>query len=155
MRSPARWLLLAIVAAGIAGYALATAQARHAAAIGQLNYRLAMTRLRDSMAASEQAYQRDTIIMTKAVTRYVTHRTTDTLVRNDTVYVRRDVADEALASCTAVVLSCEARVGLLTRALAVAESARVPAPPPMPKPSLTAMTTAAAVGAILAAVVFR
>ena len=41
---------------------------------------------------------------------YDTARVVDTVMRADTVFVRRDIADSALASCALVVTSCEERV---------------------------------------------
>lgn len=53
---------------------------------------------------------------------YDTVRMTDTVVRNDTVFIPRDVADSAISSCRAVVAICEMQKANLTARLALAES---------------------------------
>lgn len=61
----------------------------------------------------------DTVYKARVVTaerwrmQYDTARVTDTVMRADTVYMRRDVADSAIASCYAVVQTCDARVANL------------------------------------------
>jgi hypothetical protein len=50
---------------------------------------------------------------------YDTARIVDTIMRADTVYVRRDVADSAIASCALVVTSCEERVANLRQQVVV------------------------------------
>lgn len=58
----------------------------------------------------DTVYQTDTIRLWRTLAKYDTARVTDTLVRNDTVYVRRDVADAAVEGCKLTVLTCEQRV---------------------------------------------
>ena len=60
--------------------------------------------------ARDTVYVRDTVRLWRSVTAYDTARITDTLTRNDTVFVPRAVADAALAACLATVLTCEQRV---------------------------------------------
>ena len=66
-------------------------------------------------AAFEQAaayrdtvFVTDTIRLTKLVTAYETVRVRDTAVRNDTVFVAREVADAAIAACEQAINSCVA-----------------------------------------------
>lgn len=118
-------------------------------------YADASLHMRDSVRVLDTVYLRDTIVMSRRVTRYVTSRVTDTIVRNDTVYVRRDVADSAIAGCQAVVLSCEARVRALSQSLAIAESTIRFAPVPRRKTSLTALVPAALAGGIILGLIAR
>ena len=66
-------------------------------------------------AAFEQAaahrdtvFVTDTLRLTKLVAHYDTARVRDTLVRNDTVFVEREAADQAVAGCKIAVSSCAA-----------------------------------------------
>jgi hypothetical protein len=43
-------------------------------------------------------------------------------MRNDTVFVRRDVADSAVNACRVLVTTCESRVANLKRQVAVSDS---------------------------------
>lgn len=62
---------------------------------------------------------------------YDTVRLRDTVMVESTVYVPREVADEAVAACKAVVETCEAQKANLTARLTVAESllTTIPKPP--------------------------
>lgn len=52
-------------------------------------------------------YIHDTIIATRTRTLYDSARIVDTVSRNDTVYVRRDVADTAINACARALHDCE------------------------------------------------
>jgi hypothetical protein len=54
---------------------------------------------------------------------YDTARVVDTIMRADTVFVRRDVADSAIASCALVVMSCEERVANLRQQVVALDGA--------------------------------
>ena len=95
------------------------------AALEQLN-----DSLKQVQARVEVVYRTDTVRLWRTLARYDTARVTDTLTRNDTVFVPRAVADEAVAACTATVLTCEQRVGVRdTRIRVLEQTIRV-----MPKP---------------------
>lgn len=122
----------------------------------QRQYERASLPVRKKIAELDTVYRTDTVRMTRHVTRYVTQRETDTIVRNDTVYVKRYLADSAIAGCQSVVLTCEARVQALLHSLAIAESTiRVWPEPVRHKTSLTAIVYAATLGAIAMAVVMK
>ena len=63
--------------------------------------------LRARGATIESVYVRDTIRLRTVLTRYDSVRTTDTLTRNDTVFVPREVADQAVQACRAALTTCE------------------------------------------------
>lgn len=67
-------------------------------------------RLARAVRTADVVYLRDTVRLWRTVNTYSEVRVRDTLVRNDTVFIPRIVADNAVASCKATVLSCEARV---------------------------------------------
>lgn len=66
--------------------------------------------LRRAVRTADRTYTRDTVRLWRRVAVYDSVRLTDTLVRNDTVFVPRTVADNAVNACKATVLSCEVRV---------------------------------------------
>lgn len=83
-----------------------------------------------------EAVRLDTVWRTRKVRydslvqQYDTVRLRDTVMVESTVYVPRDIADEAIAACRSVVETCEAQKANLTARLAVAESLlTVPAKP--------------------------
>lgn len=141
-----------LVAVGAVGYCHG---AGHDAGALASAYDDASSQMRDSARALDTVYLRDTVVMSRLITRYETSRVTDTIVRNDTVYVRRDVADSAIAGCQTVVLSCEARVRVLSQSLAIAESTIRSAPVPRRKTSLTALVPAALAGGIIIGLIAR
>lgn len=49
---------------------------------------------------------------------YDTVRVRDTLVRNDTVFIPREVADQAVETCTDALKTCEVEVGALREVIA-------------------------------------
>jgi hypothetical protein len=59
---------------------------------------------------TDTVYRRDTLRLRVAVTQWDSIRVTDTLVREQVVYVPRAAADTVLAACRLVLRSCEARV---------------------------------------------
>jgi len=68
--------------------------------------------LLEQNARLDTVYATDTIRLWRAKMVYDTARITDTLMRNDTVFIPRMVADSAVAACYATVATCEARVGI-------------------------------------------
>lgn len=70
--------------------------------------------LRDTLVLVQ--HRLDTIYRTRrerydsVLTAYVTLRVTDTIMRADTVYIRRDMADSIVKQCGLVIVSCETRV---------------------------------------------
>lgn len=58
-------------------------------------------------------YKTQRVTATQWRTEYDTARVTDTLMRADTVYVRRDIADSVIDSCFVLVSTCERRVANL------------------------------------------
>lgn len=58
-------------------------------------------------------YKTQRVTATQWKTEYDTARVTDTLMRADTVYVRRDIADSVVDACFALVSTCERRVSNL------------------------------------------
>lgn len=84
-------------------------------------------RARDTLRVVER--QLDTLYRTQRVrydsviTRYVTLRVTDTLMRADTIYVRRELVDSVVAACHSVVVTCEQRVTTLRAQVQLADSA--------------------------------
>jgi uncharacterized membrane-anchored protein YhcB (DUF1043 family) len=102
MRDAWALFVVGIVCGALFARALAPAPAR------------ADTRARDTLRIVER--QLDTLYQTRRVrydsvlTRYVTLRVTDTLMRADTIYVRRELADSLVASCQSLIITCEQRV---------------------------------------------
>jgi hypothetical protein len=100
----------------------------------------------------------DTMFVTRTVrkdsilTRWDTVRLRDTLTRNDTVFVPRAQADTALASCTAVLETCEQQKANLTARLAVADSLLAMSEH---KPKTKGLLTAFLAGAVAALVAIR
>jgi hypothetical protein len=68
--------------------------------------------LLEQNARLDTVYATDTIRLWRAKMVYDTARITDTLMRNDTVFIPRMVADSAVAACYATVATCETRVGI-------------------------------------------
>jgi hypothetical protein len=68
-------------------------------------------------------YKVQRVAATKWRTEYDTARVTDTLMRADTVYVRRDIADSAIQACSVLVSTCERRVMNLSTQLRVMDDA--------------------------------
>lgn len=58
-------------------------------------------------------YKTQRVTATRWKTEYDTARVTDTLMRADTVYVRRDIADSVVDACFTLVSTCERRVSNL------------------------------------------
>lgn len=69
--------------------------------------------LRVVEARLDTVYKARVVTAERWRTRYDTSRVTDTVMRADTVYMRRDVADSAVTSCYAMVETCEMRVANL------------------------------------------
>jgi len=96
----------------------------------------------------KQAIQLDTVWRTRKVryetkmARYDTVRVTDTILRNDTIFIPREVADSAISACRAVVLTCESQKANLTARLAIAEST-------LAKKDVTPLLWAGGIGMIL------
>jgi hypothetical protein len=59
----------------------------------------------------KQAGRRDTVFRTKWVPTWDSVRVQDTVMRGDTVYVPRDVADSTIGACTLALTSCQ-RLGI-------------------------------------------
>lgn len=78
--------------------------------------------LRARRAIVDTLWKRDVRTVRVAITEYDTARVTDTLTRNDTVFVARDAADAAVNACRAVILICEARVAIADSLTANAEN---------------------------------
>lgn len=100
----------------------------------------------------------DTLFMTRTVrkdsilTRWDTVRLRDTVTRNDTVFVPREVADSAISSCTAVLNTCEEQKANLTARLAVADSLLAMTES---KPKAKGLLTAFLAGAVAALFMIR
>lgn len=100
----------------------------------------------------KEAARLDTVWRTRKVryetkmARYDTVRVTDTLMRNDTIFIPREVADSAVSACRAVVLTCELQKANLTARLAIAESTIAH---PDLKPAIMAGTIGLILGLIL------
>ena len=60
----------------------------------------------------DTVYRTDTVRLWRAKTVYDTARIRDTVVRNDTVFIPRTVADAAVEACTAALATCEQRVAI-------------------------------------------
>ena len=121
MKSPLLTIALVVVALfGLLAYGSEQRQRGRAeaqvAALEQLN-----DSLKHVQAKVEIRYVTDTVRLWRTLARYDTARVTDTLTRNDTVFVPRAVADEAVAACTATVLTCEQRVGIRDQRIAALE----------------------------------
>jgi len=69
--------------------------------------------LRVVEARLDTVYKARVVTAERWRTQYDTARVMDTVMRADTVYMRRDVADSTVASCYAIVETCEARVANL------------------------------------------
>lgn len=100
----------------------------------------------------DTVYRADTVRLWRAKTVYDTARVTDTLLRGDTVFVPRDVADRAVDACMDAVGTCERR-----QALAAAEAtfwkdsvARIPPQPDVRKVATVTAIIAALVTLLLA-----
>jgi hypothetical protein len=98
-------------------------------------------------------YRADTIRLWRAKTVYDTARVTDTLMRGDTIYVPRDIADEAVQACVSSVRTCEegrAVADSLARA-AWDSVGRIPPPPDLKR----AVGVGALLGALLTLLLAR
>ncbi|HUT77893.1 MAG TPA: hypothetical protein VM285_09420 [Polyangia bacterium] len=120
-----RWLPLALLALVIALAAAAGWQERDR---GRLEADLgraltANEKLRLAGRRIVVRYQRDTVRLWRTLAHYDTARITDTVTRNDTVFVPRIVADNAVAACRAVITTCELRAANLQERIDTLESA--------------------------------
>ena len=73
-------------------------------------------------ARVDTVYRADTVRLWRTLTHYDSVRTTDTLTRNDTVFVHRAVADDAVAACRVTVRTCEERVAVRDARIAALDS---------------------------------
>jgi hypothetical protein len=112
-----RAAVAAAVFAAIAGYAAGRQNAPPA------NYQARVDTLIREYATLDTVWRTRKIRYDSVQSVYDTVRVRDTIVRNDTVFVPRAVADEAVRACQAVVETCEAQKANLTARLALAESA--------------------------------
>lgn len=107
MTRPAELLaVVALVVLGLAGYGY---QQRK---IGRMEAeRVTLLAKNDSLAKVQAKvdtiYARQTRTLEKVLTVYDTVRVTETIVRNDTVFIPRIVADRAIEACRQTVLSCD------------------------------------------------
>lgn len=65
-----------------------------------------IARLQMKADGTQVVYVRDTVRAVQWRTRYDTLAVTDTVIRNDTVYVRKDLADSTIQACTLALNSC-------------------------------------------------
>jgi hypothetical protein len=66
-----------------------------------------ITTLTHEVKVATPVYITDTVIAYKARTRYDSARVTDTVMRHDSVFVLRSVADTAINACTVALHDCE------------------------------------------------
>lgn len=86
-------------------------------------YQLRVDTLVKEAARLDTVWKVKTLRYTSAMTRYDSVRVTDTIVRNDTVFIPRAAADSTVLACRSVISTCEAQKANLSARLAVAESA--------------------------------
>lgn len=88
----------------------------------------------------DTVYASDTIRLWRAKMVYDTARITDTVMRNDTVFIPRMVADSAVAACYATVATCEARVGISDSIAGFWRDSVHRTPPPVPMSRIVGLT---------------
>lgn len=111
------WLLVGTLAVGVLGGAFVGRQ------MGQKSsYQMRVDTLVKESVRLDTMWRERKVRYTAKMATYDTVRMTDTIVRNDTVFIPRDVADSAISSCRAVVTTCELQKANLTARLALAES---------------------------------
>lgn len=111
------WLLLGVLVLGVLGGAFVGSR------MGQkTSYQLRVDTLVKESVRLDTLWRERKVRYTAKMAAYDTVRMTDTVVRNDTVFIPREVADSAISSCRAVVMTCELQKANLTARLALAES---------------------------------
>lgn len=108
-------LLWAFILGAVAGFV--SGRARNANNVLYRIDTLRVTEQRLDTLYKTQRVRYDSIVM-----QWDTARVTDTIMRNDTVFVRRDVADSVVSACRVLVTTCESRVANLKRQMAVSDS---------------------------------
>lgn len=110
-------LLLGVLVLGVLGGTFAGNR------MGQkTSYQLRVDTLVKESVRLDTMWRERKVRYTAKMATYDTVRMTDTVVRNDTVFIPREVADSAISSCRAVVTTCELQKANLTARLALAES---------------------------------
>lgn len=89
---------------------------------GLSSYRQRVDTLVKESVRLDTVYRTRTMRLKTTLAWYDTVRMTDTLVRNDTVFIPRAAADSAVSTCRAVVQTCDEQKANLTARLAIAES---------------------------------
>lgn len=111
------WLLLGVLVLGVLGGVLVGNR------MGQkTSYQVRVDTLVKEAVRLDTLWRERKVRYTAKMATYDTVRMTDTVVRNDTVFIPREVADSAISSCRAVVTTCELQKANLTARLALAES---------------------------------
>jgi hypothetical protein len=120
------WPLILLAVAALIGYFLGISQPDP-----RPEYLVRVDTLVQERVRLDTVYRRDTVRLWRAITQYDTARVTDTVMRGDTVYVSRDVADEAVNACKATVQTCEQEKKVLTELFRIADSTVKATPPPV------------------------
>lgn len=89
----------------------------------------------------DTAYRSDTIRLWRAKMVYDTARVTDTVMRNDTVFVPRLIADSAVVACVMSLATCERRVAMSDSVAAFWRDSVGNIPTPRPASKLVALAT--------------
>lgn len=111
------WLLLGVLVLGVLGGVLVGNRMRQ-----KTSYQVRVDTLVKEAVRLDTLWRERKVRYTAKMATYDTVRMTDTVVRNDTVFIPREVADSAISSCRAVVTTCELQKANLTARLALAES---------------------------------
>lgn len=102
MSKNAPWLILCLVLA-IVGYGLG----RYTRAQNLREYIYVTDTLRQEVVRLDTVFASRLRVLDSTRTVWDTVRVRDTLVRNDTVFVPRDIADATLLACTETLTTCE------------------------------------------------
>lgn len=112
-----RYFLAILLAIGIfsSGYAMAKRSP------AQLAYKIRVDTLMRETVRLDTVWRSSKAKYAEALTKYDTVRMMNTVVKNDTVFIPRPVADSIVVACRAVVSVCESQKANLTARLAIAE----------------------------------
>jgi hypothetical protein len=112
-----KYLLAILLAASlfVSGYTMGKKQLQPA------DYRLRVDTLVRESVRLDTLWREVRAKYDSAIIQYDTVRMLNTVVKNDTVYIPRPVADSIVFACRAVVNTCESQKANLTARLAVAE----------------------------------
>lgn len=112
MKHVAGWVFLGVVAVAALGLYGREQRARGRAEAQLVELRQANDSLAKAQRKVDTIYLRDTLRLRFRRIEWDTVRVRDTIVRNDTVFVPRAVADSVISACTSALRTCEQRAQL-------------------------------------------